>query len=76
MRASTAIHAVHRPLTASRGKPAAIRTRWRAERPCRYLFDADYLPDPPLLKKLVAPFTIPKSRDHGPVVPYNTNTIC
>ena len=37
-------------------------------------FDADYLPTPPLLKLLMAPFVDPEvGATMGRVVPYNTN---
>jgi cellulose synthase/poly-beta-1,6-N-acetylglucosamine synthase-like glycosyltransferase len=70
------ITAIHRPLCAPRGKPAAIKDALdHASSHVAILFDADYLPDPPLLKKLVAPFLDPQvGATMGRVVPYNTNT--
>jgi cellulose synthase/poly-beta-1,6-N-acetylglucosamine synthase-like glycosyltransferase len=57
------------------GKPAALKDAlaWvRSE--IVVFFDADYLPEPPLLKTLVAPFLDPQvGATMGRVVPYNTD---
>ena len=69
------IQAIHRPGDAIPGKPAAIEDALAAlNGHVAVMFDADYLPDPPLLKKLVAPFIDPQvGATMGRVVPYNTN---
>lgn len=66
---------LHRPQGATPGKPAAIGDALAlVNSHIVVFFDADYLPDPPLLKKLVAPFLDPQvGATMGRVVPYNTN---
>ena len=70
------IRAIHRPDDAVPGKPAALADAFRlVTSELVIFFDADYLPDPPLLKKLVAPFIDPEvGATMGRVVPYNTQT--
>lgn len=70
------IKAIHRPFDAVPGKPAALADAFeRVNSELVVFFDADYLPDPPLLKKLVAPFVDPEiGATMGRVVPYNTQT--
>jgi cellulose synthase/poly-beta-1,6-N-acetylglucosamine synthase-like glycosyltransferase len=69
------ITALHRPFDATPGKPAAIQDALTlTEGAVAVFFDADYLPMPNLLKKLVAPFIDPTvGATMGRVVPYNTN---
>jgi cellulose synthase/poly-beta-1,6-N-acetylglucosamine synthase-like glycosyltransferase len=57
------------------GKPAAIGdVIGKIDSEIVVFFDADYLPDPPLLKFLTAPFIDPEvGATMGRVVPYNTN---
>ncbi len=70
------IVAIHRPFDATPGKPAAISDALKVVRShVIVFFDADYLPHPPLLRKLVAPFLDPQvGATMGRVVPYNSNT--
>lgn len=70
------IQALHRPNDALPGKPAALADAFSLVRSDLVIFfDADYLPHPPLLKKLVAPFIDPEvGATMGRVVPYNTQT--
>jgi cellulose synthase/poly-beta-1,6-N-acetylglucosamine synthase-like glycosyltransferase len=70
------IKALHRPFDAVPGKPAALADAFKQVRSeIAIFFDADYLPQPPLLKKLVAPFLDPQiGATMGRVVPYNTQT--
>ncbi len=70
------IVALHRADDAIPGKPAAISDALAHVRSHIVIFfDADYLPAPPLLKKLVAPFLDPQvGATMGRVVPYNSNT--
>ncbi len=70
------IAVLHRAKDATPGKPAAISDALRQVREhVVVFFDADYLPAPPLLKKLVAPFLDPQvGATMGRVVPYNSNT--
>ena len=70
------IAAIHRPNDALPGKPAALADAFeRIESEIVIFFDADYLPHPPLLKKLVAPYIDPQvASTMGRVVPYNTQT--
>ncbi|WP_265562229.1 glycosyltransferase [Sphingomicrobium arenosum] len=70
------IRALHRPADAAPGKPAALLDAFeQVDSDLAVFFDADYLPDPPLLKKLVAPFIDPEvGATMGRVVPYNTQT--
>ena len=70
------ITAIHRPFDAVPGKPAAISDALKIVRShVIVFFDADYLPHPPLLKKLVAPFLDPQvGATMGRVVPYNSDT--
>lgn len=69
-------HVLHRAADATPGKPAAIADALAlVNSHVVVFFDADYLPAPPLLKKLVAPFLDPQvGATMGRVVPYNTNT--
>ena len=68
------ISAIHRPFDATPGKPAALADAFeQVTSEIVVFFDADYLPHPPLLKKLVAPFIDPEvAATMGRVVPYNT----
>ena len=70
------IRAIHRADDAVPGKPAALADAFRlVASELVVFFDADYLPHPPLLKKLVAPFVDPEvGATMGRVVPYNTQT--
>ena len=70
------IQAIHRPSDAVPGKPAALADAFKlVQSELVIFFDADYLPHPPLLKKLVAPFIDPEvGATMGRVVPYNTQT--
>lgn len=70
------IDALHRAFDSLPGKPAAIGDALpRSTGEVIVFFDADYLPSPPLLKKLVAPLVDPTvGATMGRVVPYNTNT--
>jgi cellulose synthase/poly-beta-1,6-N-acetylglucosamine synthase-like glycosyltransferase len=70
------IEPIHRPADAVPGKPAALADAFaRVSSDVVVFFDADYLPEPPLLKKLVAPFIDPEvGATMGRVVPYNTQT--
>ncbi len=65
---------LHRSPGAQPGKPAALKDALALARSeIVVFFDADYLPDPPLLKTLVAPFMDPQvGATMGRVVPYNT----
>lgn len=74
--ASGRIVAIHRAPDATPGKPAALAEAFKLVRSdVVVFFDADYLPHPPLLKKLVAPFLDPEvGATMGRVVPYNTQT--
>lgn len=70
------IRAIHRFADAIPGKPAALADAFElVSSDLVVFFDADYLPSPPLLKKLVAPFIDPEvGATMGRVVPYNTQT--
>lgn len=70
------ILALHRPDHAAPGKPAALADAFeQIDSELIVFFDADYLPHPPLLKKLAAPFIDPQvAATMGRVVPYNTQT--
>lgn len=69
------IRALHRAADAAPGKPAAIADALSlVDSEILVFFDADYLPHPPLLRKLVAPFLDPQvGATMGRVVPYNTS---
>lgn len=69
------IRALHRDFEAKPGKPAAMADGLKTvTSDVLVFFDADYLPDPQLLKKLVAPFIDPQiGATMGRVVPYNTD---
>jgi cellulose synthase/poly-beta-1,6-N-acetylglucosamine synthase-like glycosyltransferase len=69
------IRALHRPFDAVPGKPAAMADGLRTvSSDVLVFFDADYLPEPALLKKLVAPFVDPQvGATMGRVTPYNTD---
>ena len=66
---------IHRAQDSVPGKPAAILDAFKQVRShIAVFFDADYLPDPPLLTKLVAPFLDPQvGATMGRVVPYNSH---
>lgn len=68
--------AYNREPGAEPGKPAAIKEVIATlESETVVFFDADYLPEPSLIKQLVAPFIDPEiGATMGRVVPYNTNT--
>jgi cellulose synthase/poly-beta-1,6-N-acetylglucosamine synthase-like glycosyltransferase len=68
------LQVLHRRPDAAPGKPAALKDALALVRSeIVAFFDADYLPDPPLLKTLVAPFLDPQvGATMGRVVPYNT----
>lgn len=70
------VRAIHRSSDAVPGKPAALADAFHmVTSDIVVLFDADYLPQPALLKKLVAPFIDPQvGATMGRVVPYNTGT--
>src|SRR5260221_3151789 len=56
-RSNGLIRAIHRPDGAVPGKPAALADAFElVSSEVVVFFDADYLPHPPLLKKLIAPF--------------------
>lgn len=69
------IRPVHRPFDAVPGKSAAlsgVTAACKAE--ILVFFDADYLPEPRLVRKLVAPFEKPEiGATMGRVVPINSN---
>ena len=69
------IRALHRPFDATPGKPAAMADGLLSvTSDVLVFFDADYLPEPALLKKLVAPFVDPQvGATMGRVTPYNTD---
>ncbi|MDH3668021.1 MAG: glycosyltransferase family 2 protein [Paracoccaceae bacterium] len=69
------IRPVHRPAGAKPGKPAALKeTIDTLTSEIVVFFDADYLPSPGLLRRLVAPFQDPLiGATMGRVVPYNTD---
>jgi cellulose synthase/poly-beta-1,6-N-acetylglucosamine synthase-like glycosyltransferase len=73
---SPQLRVIHRPFDAVPGKPAALKDALATVKSdVLVFFDADYLPSPPLLKKLVAPFLDPQvGATMGRVVPYNTGT--
>lgn len=73
--ANVQLQTIHRPADAVPGKPAAIMDGLaKVSGEVLVFFDADYLPSPPLLKKLVAPFLDPEvGATMGRVVPYNTH---
>lgn len=75
-RSNGRIEAIHRVPGSTPGKPAALADAFaRVTSELVVFFDADYLPHPPLLKKLVAPFIDPEvAATMGRVVPYNTQT--
>ena len=66
----------NRPWDAKPGKPSAIKDVIDVlETEVVVFFDADYLPDPKVLKQLVVPLVDPQiGATMGRVVPYNTNT--
>jgi cellulose synthase/poly-beta-1,6-N-acetylglucosamine synthase-like glycosyltransferase len=73
-RAPDRLRAIHRLAHAVPGKPAALAEAFKqVTSELVVFFDADYLPHPPLLRKLVAPFIDPEvAATMGRVVPYNT----
>ena len=68
--------AYNRHADAEPGKPAAIKeVIAQLDSEVIVFFDADYLPEPSLIKHLVTPFVDPEvGATMGRVVPYNTNT--
>ena len=69
------VQVLHRPMDAKPGKSAALKdVLSRIESDILVFFDADYLPEPSLLKRLVAPFADPEvGATMGRVIPYNSN---
>jgi cellulose synthase/poly-beta-1,6-N-acetylglucosamine synthase-like glycosyltransferase len=65
----------NRAFDAEPGKPAAIKeVISQLESEIMVFFDADYLPEPAIIKHLVAPYIDPEvGSTMGRVVPYNTN---
>ena len=65
----------NRGIDSKRGKPSALKESMPLiHSELIVLFDADYLPAPSLLKKLIIPFVDPKvGATMGRVVPHNTN---
>ena len=70
------VQVLHRPMDAMPGKSAALKDALcLIESDILVFFDADYLPEPSLLKRLVAPFADPEvGATMGRVMPYNSNT--
>ena len=70
------IKVYNRAMDAEPGKPAAIKEVISTlDTEIIVFFDADYLPEPSLVKQLVAPYVDPEvGSTMGRVVPYNTNT--
>lgn len=69
------IKVLHRKSTDTPGKPAAIQDALaQISSDILVVFDADYLPDSQIIRKLVAPFEDPDvGATMGRVVPYNYN---
>lgn len=65
----------NRSFDAEPGKPAAIKeVISHLDSEIMVFFDADYLPEPAIIKQLVAPYIDPEvGSTMGRVVPYNTN---
>ncbi len=76
MSATPQLKLYNRPDDAKPGKPSAIKdVIGSVSSEVVVFFDADYLPDPLVLKQLVTPLVDPQiGATMGRVVPYNTNT--
>jgi cellulose synthase/poly-beta-1,6-N-acetylglucosamine synthase-like glycosyltransferase len=70
------VRVIHRPDDAAPGKPAALLDAINgSSAEVLVFFDADYLPPPQIIRRLVAPFRDPQvGATMGRVVPYNANT--
>ncbi len=70
------VRVIHRPKDAAPGKPAALLDAISGSNSeILVFFDADYLPPPHIIRRLVAPFADPLvGATMGRVVPYNANT--
>lgn len=69
------VRVIHRPNDAAPGKPAALLDAINSSTAeILVFFDADYLPPPQIIRRLVAPFRDPQiGATMGRVVPYNAN---
>ncbi|WP_205914552.1 glycosyltransferase family 2 protein [Rhodobacter sp. SY28-1] len=69
------VRVIHRPKDAAPGKPAALLDAINGSTSeILVFFDADYLPPPQIIRRLVAPFADPLvGATMGRVVPYNAN---
>lgn len=69
------LRVIHRPADAAPGKPAALLDAINGSTSeVLVFFDADYLPPPQIIRRLVAPFRDPLvGATMGRVVPYNAN---
>jgi cellulose synthase/poly-beta-1,6-N-acetylglucosamine synthase-like glycosyltransferase len=69
------VRVIHRPNDAAPGKPAALLDAINgSSSEVLVFFDADYLPPPQIIRRLVAPFADPLvGATMGRVVPYNAN---
>jgi cellulose synthase/poly-beta-1,6-N-acetylglucosamine synthase-like glycosyltransferase len=69
------VRVIHRPDDAAPGKPAALLDAINGSTSeILVFFDADYLPPPQIIRRLVAPFSNPLvGAAMGRVVPYNAN---
>jgi cellulose synthase/poly-beta-1,6-N-acetylglucosamine synthase-like glycosyltransferase len=69
------VRVIHRPNDAPPGKPAALLDAINGSTSeVLVFFDADYLPPPQIIRRLVAPFADPLvGATMGRVVPYNAN---
>jgi cellulose synthase/poly-beta-1,6-N-acetylglucosamine synthase-like glycosyltransferase len=69
------VRVIHRPGDATPGKPAALLDAINGSTSeILVFFDADYLPPPQIIRRLVAPFRDPLvGATMGRVVPYNAN---
>lgn len=69
------LRVIHRPADAAPGKPAALLDAISGSTSeILVFFDADYLPPPQIIRRLVAPFRDPLvGATMGRVVPYNAN---
>ncbi|MFN4193278.1 MAG: glycosyltransferase [Tabrizicola sp.] len=69
------LRVIHRPADAPPGKPAALLDAISgSSSEILVFFDADYLPPPQIIRRLVAPFRDPLvGATMGRVVPYNAN---
>ena len=70
------LRVIHRPNDAAPGKPAALLDAINGSTSeILVFFDADYLPPPQIIRRLVAPFRDPQiGATMGRVVPYNANS--